>query len=66
MGERLLCKQEVDGSIPFTSTTDRTTAGRSVAAAARRRRGSAALPACQLSALRACDREKPVFAGAGI
>ena len=21
MGERLLCKQEVDGSIPFTSTT---------------------------------------------
>ena len=23
MGERLLCKQEVDGSIPFTSTTDR-------------------------------------------
>ena len=25
MGERLLCKQEVDGSIPFTSTTDRTT-----------------------------------------
>ena len=24
MGERLLCKQEVDGSIPFTSTTDRT------------------------------------------
>ena len=25
MGERLLCKQEVIGSIPFTSTTDRTT-----------------------------------------
>jgi hypothetical protein len=25
LGERLLCKQEVDGSIPFTSTTDRTT-----------------------------------------
>ena len=24
MGERLLCKQEVIGSIPFTSTTDRT------------------------------------------
>jgi hypothetical protein len=24
LGERLLCKQEVDGSIPFTSTTDRT------------------------------------------
>ena len=22
MGERLLCKQEVDGSIPFTSTID--------------------------------------------
>jgi hypothetical protein len=22
LGERLLCKQEVDGSIPFTSTTD--------------------------------------------
>ena len=25
MGERLLCKQEVIGSIPFTSTTARTT-----------------------------------------
>ena len=25
MGERLLCKQEVIGSIPFTSTTDRMT-----------------------------------------
>jgi hypothetical protein len=25
LGERLLCKQEVIGSIPFTSTTDRTT-----------------------------------------
>ena len=25
MGERLLCKQEVIGSIPFTSTTDRAT-----------------------------------------
>jgi hypothetical protein len=24
LGERLLCKQEVIGSIPFTSTTDRT------------------------------------------
>ena len=24
MGERLLCKQEVIGSIPFTSTIDRT------------------------------------------
>ena len=24
MGERLLCKQEVIGSIPFTSTTDAT------------------------------------------
>jgi hypothetical protein len=24
LGERLLCKQEVDGSIPFTSTTPRT------------------------------------------
>ena len=23
MGERLLCKQEVDGSIPFTSTNPR-------------------------------------------
>jgi hypothetical protein len=23
LGERLLCKQEVIGSIPFTSTTDR-------------------------------------------
>ena len=23
MGERLLCKQEVDGSIPFTSTSAR-------------------------------------------
>ena len=27
MGERLLCKQEVDGSIPFTSTTDPAQAG---------------------------------------
>ena len=37
MGERLLCKQEVDGSIPFTSTTaDRTTADRSCRARQRR------------------------------
>ena len=27
MGERLLCKQEVDGSIPFTSTSAGTNAG---------------------------------------
>jgi hypothetical protein len=27
LGERLLCKQEVDGSIPFTSTTDPASAG---------------------------------------
>ena len=27
MGERLLCKQEVIGSIPFTSTTGRTLRG---------------------------------------
>ena len=29
MGERLLCKQEVNGSIPFTSTTKRLSAARS-------------------------------------
>ena len=33
LGERLLCKQEVDGSIPFTSTTDRTSEARSCRAA---------------------------------
>ena len=27
MGERLLCKQEVIGSIPFTSTIERTAIG---------------------------------------
>ncbi len=27
LGERLLCKQEVDGSIPFTSTSTVTSAG---------------------------------------
>ena len=51
MGERLLCKQEVDGSIPFTSTTD--TNGRAVRVArdsgakrreSAKRRGSARAP----------------------
>ena len=45
MGERLLCKQEVDGSIPFTSTTAARCAASSRAAAAvaelpRERRGA--------------------------
>jgi hypothetical protein len=41
LGERLLCKQEVIGSIPFTSTTDRTTRGSVVRVEARQRRSGA-------------------------
>ena len=41
MGERLLCKQEVVGSIPITSTTARTLQ-RSVRREARQRRACAA------------------------
>jgi hypothetical protein len=41
LGERLLCKQEVIGSIPFTSTTDRTMRS-NVRVKARQRRSCAA------------------------
>ena len=37
LGERLLCKQEVIGSNPFTSTTGKARLGRSTGAAAWRR-----------------------------
>ena len=40
MGERLLCKQEVIGSIPFTSTTDFCAAKCQGATAVRLRRES--------------------------
>jgi hypothetical protein len=43
LGERLLCKQEVDGSIPFTSTTAQRASSRAAAAVAeqpRERRGA--------------------------
>jgi hypothetical protein len=49
LGERLLCKQEVIGSIPFTSTNDRTTpsvvrVGRDSGALAPRERSAECAP----------------------
>jgi hypothetical protein len=56
LGERLLCKQEVDGSIPFTSTTPSAAGDRLSAAGGRPQGGGHRGRA-------ASDREKPGFAG---
>ena len=54
MGERLLCKQEVIGSIPFTSTLLRADALR-----------SASPPNAKQGALRSAEREGGLPAGKG-
>ena len=57
MGERLLCKQEVIGSIPFTSTTVAAKLQRRAAAALARRERAALMQATSLSCRN--DREGP-------
>ena len=58
MGERLLCKQEVIGSIPFTSTTDRM-----AQSAIRVERGSGALAPRERGAGKADRRKQSLPAG---